>query len=186
MSVEDETKTGPASFSEALKKGQNGEWVVFVLLRTLFYYVEKSGKAEEEGKTPKLYHIKKEIVLPDLFLIERESYVEVKTSSSAEVCDFTGEDRHCIKQRLWDDYMEMEKLGYPVYIALYVEGENKVLFERITNLEKVDSLEGPKAERAYDEDVYFIRESDFSKKFDVEYRDEQVWLAADAETERPI
>jgi len=186
MSVDNNEKFEPGSFSDRLAKGQSGEWVVFVLLRTLFYYVEKSGKAEEKGKTPKLYHIEKSMVLPDLFLRNQDAFVEVKTRTRAQVCDYTGESRHCIKQRLWDDYMEMEELGYPVHIALYVESKNKVLFERITNLERVDDLKGPKAERKYNGDVYFIRESDFSRQFDVEYRDDQVWLAADAETERPI
>jgi hypothetical protein len=185
---EDTNNNGTGQVSDSFEKGMNGEWVVFVLLRTLFYYIEKSGKAEEEGKTPKLHHIdeEREVVLPDLFVRDEDAYVEVKTRTRAAVCDITGEARHCIKQRLWDDYKEMEKLGYPVYIALYVENENKVLCERISNLDVVDELEGPEATDAYDEDVYFIRELDFTCQYDIEYRGERVWIGADAEIKRPI
>jgi hypothetical protein len=177
--------------SENWKLGEEGEYVVFVLLRTFGYHLRKVPSYKELSSAPVISHIDGDVVLPDIELPKEEAYTEVK--SRTEACEWknmeTGEieHRHAIKQRLWKHYERCEEItGYPVYIALYERSSGEVLFEKLSSLEKAGELTGERAEEKYDEDVFFVRKSDFSSKYDVDKSDGEVTIYVDHTTERPI
>ncbi len=143
----------PFHETEVFKRGQNGEQVVALMLKKKGWFVvpvhELTGEAKD--KAPAMEGHRNRIVLPDLDVCRdgMRRWVEVKTKDKADYTRITKRLEHGIAQRLYEQYIEVQRLsGCEVWLAVYEETTGEVIARSLNKLEPYKRLDnGDKMER---------------------------------------
>jgi len=142
--------------SEEFKKGHSFEISLSGILKENGTFVlpcyENTG--EKQDKAPKMYGEYKGLVLPDLFICNngRSSWIECKVKASPTVCTKKGYPKgrleHGIPLRLYNDYMEVQKVsGLKVWLFLLEESSGEILYN---TLDALSIQEGPDRIKIYE------------------------------------
>jgi hypothetical protein len=124
--------------SPAFQRGRNGEQIAAEYLRRDGWYIipsyDYSGSDEHP---PRMEGPSRRFIIPDLDASKggRRIWVEVKTKTEPTLHRISGILEHGIPQRHYEQYRRVEaETGCPVYLVIYEEASDQLLFAKLSEL----------------------------------------------------
>jgi hypothetical protein len=129
---------GPLRDTEQFRRGRNGEQIVADrLMRRGWYVIPSYDYNGGDDHPPRLQGWTRRFIIPDLDACKggRRIWVEVKTKAAPSLHRASGILEHGIPLRHYEQYLQVElETGCPVYLLVYEEQSNQLLWQKLSEL----------------------------------------------------